>query len=114
MPEYVKIDRMLLTGIDADPHRQHFVKAIIEFTSTNDIKALAEGVEVTSSKSSTVTPFKSVCHSSPTRKAAGSSPVWRTKTALGIPRAVFLFFYNPIASASFCCASFLFLSNVWL
>ena len=47
MPEYVKIDRMLLTGIDADPHRQHFVKDIIEFTSTNDIKALAEGVETT-------------------------------------------------------------------
>ena len=47
MPEYVKIDRMLLTGIDADPHRQHFVKDIIEFTSDNGIKALAEGVETT-------------------------------------------------------------------
>ncbi len=47
MPEYVKIDRMLLAGIDADPHRQHFVKDIIEFTKDNDIKALAEGVETT-------------------------------------------------------------------
>ncbi len=45
MPEYVKIDRMLLSGIDSDPHRQHFVKDIIEFTRDNGIKALAEGVE---------------------------------------------------------------------
>ena len=50
----------------------------------------------------------------PTRKAAGSSPVRRTKTALGIRGLFFLFLYSPIASASFCCASFLFLSNVWL
>lgn len=47
MPDYVKIDRMLLSGIDADPHRQHFVKDIIEFTKDNGIKALAEGVETT-------------------------------------------------------------------
>lgn len=45
MPNYVKIDRMLLTGIDTDPHRQHFVKDIIEFTEDNDIVVLAEGVE---------------------------------------------------------------------
>ena len=49
-----------------------------------------------SSTSNTVTPFKSVCHSSPTRKATGSNPVGRTKTALGIPRAVFLFLHNPM------------------
>lgn len=47
MPNYVKIDRMLLTGIDTDPQRQHFVKNIIEFTEDNDIIALAEGVETT-------------------------------------------------------------------
>jgi EAL domain-containing protein (putative c-di-GMP-specific phosphodiesterase class I) len=47
MPDYVKIDRMLLTGIDNDAHRQHFVKDIIEFTQDNDIMALAEGVETT-------------------------------------------------------------------
>lgn len=47
MPEYVKIDRMLLSGIDSDPHRQHFVNDIIEFTSDNGIMALAEGVETT-------------------------------------------------------------------
>lgn len=45
MPQYVKIDRMLLTGIDTDPHRQHFVRDIIEFTRDNGIMALAEGVE---------------------------------------------------------------------
>lgn len=47
MPNYVKIDRMLLTGIDTDPHRQHFVRNIIEFTEDNDIIALAEGIETT-------------------------------------------------------------------
>lgn len=47
MPEYVKIDRMLLSGIDNDPHRQHFVRDIIEFTRDNNIKALAEGIETT-------------------------------------------------------------------
>lgn len=45
MPQYVKIDRMLLTGIGSDPHRQHFVRDITSFTRDNGIMALAEGVE---------------------------------------------------------------------
>lgn len=45
MPQYVKIDRMLLTDIQKSPQKQHFVKEIIEFSHDNDITVLAEGVE---------------------------------------------------------------------
>ncbi|MCR5418150.1 MAG: EAL domain-containing protein [Lachnospiraceae bacterium] len=45
MPNYVKIDRALLTGIHEDIQKQHFVREIIEFCHDNSIKALAEGVE---------------------------------------------------------------------
>ena len=44
-PDYVKIDRALLSGIQDSPQKQHFVRDIIEFAHNNGIKALAEGVE---------------------------------------------------------------------
>ena len=44
-PNYVKIDRMLLSGIDNNQQKQHFVKSIISFAHENNFKALAEGVE---------------------------------------------------------------------
>ncbi len=47
MPNYVKIDRMLLSEIQNSPQKQHFVREIIEFAHDNDIQALAEGVETT-------------------------------------------------------------------
>lgn len=47
MPNYVKIDRMLLSDIQDSPQKQHFVKDIIEFAHNNQIMALAEGVETT-------------------------------------------------------------------
>ncbi len=47
MPNYVKIDRMLLSKIQESPQKQHFVREIVEFAHDNDIKALAEGVETT-------------------------------------------------------------------
>jgi len=47
MPDYVKIDRSLLSGIHTSPQKQHFVREIIEFCHANGIKALAEGVETT-------------------------------------------------------------------
>lgn len=46
-PNYVKIDRMLLTGIQDNLQKQHFVKSIIGFAHENNFKALAEGVETT-------------------------------------------------------------------
>ena len=45
MPNYVKIDRALLSDIQNKPQKQHFVKEIINFCHDNNIKALAEGVE---------------------------------------------------------------------
>ncbi len=44
-PNYVKIDRMLLSGIHNNQQKQHFVKSIIGFAHENNFKALAEGVE---------------------------------------------------------------------
>lgn len=45
MPDYVKIDRLLLSEIQESPQKQHFVREIIEFAHDNNIMALAEGVE---------------------------------------------------------------------
>ncbi len=45
MPNYVKIDRSLLSEIQFHPQKQHFVREIIEFCHENKIMALAEGVE---------------------------------------------------------------------
>lgn len=45
MPNYVKIDRMLLSGIQDNPQKQHFVKDIVAFAHENDFQVLAEGVE---------------------------------------------------------------------
>ena len=44
-PNYVKIDRALLTDIQISPKKKHFVREIIEFCHDNNIMALAEGVE---------------------------------------------------------------------
>ena len=45
MPNYVKVDRSLLSGIHDSPQKQHFVREIVSFSHDNDIKVLAEGVE---------------------------------------------------------------------
>ena len=45
MPNYVKIDRELLSEIESKPQKQHFVKDIITFCHDNNILALAEGIE---------------------------------------------------------------------
>ena len=47
MPQYVKIDRSLLSGIQDNPQKQHFVREIVDFSHDNGIMALAEGVETT-------------------------------------------------------------------
>ena len=44
-PNYVKIDRSLLSGIQNSPNKKHFVREIIDFCHDNGILALAEGVE---------------------------------------------------------------------
>lgn len=45
MPHYVKIDRSLISDIQNNPKKRHFVREIIEFCHSTDIMALAEGVE---------------------------------------------------------------------
>ncbi|MBR3306548.1 MAG: EAL domain-containing protein [Lachnospiraceae bacterium] len=45
MPDYVKVDRSLLSGIQDSPQKQHFVREIVGFSHDNNIKVLAEGVE---------------------------------------------------------------------
>ncbi|WP_294753347.1 EAL domain-containing protein [uncultured Ruminococcus sp.] len=47
MPNYVKIDHSLISDINNQPKKQHFVREIIDFCHDNNILALAEGVETT-------------------------------------------------------------------
>lgn len=52
-PEYIKIDRSLITDIDRDSKKKQLVSAVAVFAAENGIKTLAEGIE-TSSELSTV------------------------------------------------------------
>lgn len=45
MPDYVKIDRSLMSEIQNSSQKQHFVRNVIEFCHENKIMALAEGIE---------------------------------------------------------------------
>ena len=45
MPDFVKIDRALISDIQDKPQKQFFVREIIGFCHENDMLALAEGVE---------------------------------------------------------------------
>jgi EAL domain-containing protein (putative c-di-GMP-specific phosphodiesterase class I) len=45
MPDYVKIDRMLLSNIQENPQKQHFVREIVLFAHDNHFMVLAEGIE---------------------------------------------------------------------
>lgn len=44
-PDYLKIDRVLLSEIQNSKQKQYFVKQIVRFSHENNIVALAEGVE---------------------------------------------------------------------
>lgn len=46
-PNYVKIDRMLVSEIQNSPEKRHFVREIVGFCHDNGIMALAEGIETT-------------------------------------------------------------------
>lgn len=45
IPDYVKIDRALISGIEGDSKKQYFVANIVEFARENGFRTLAEGVE---------------------------------------------------------------------
>ena len=44
-PDFIKIDRSLITGINLDSKKQHLVKNMIDFAKSHGIKVLGEGVE---------------------------------------------------------------------
>jgi len=44
-PSYVKLDRGLVTGINADPIRQALVAGMLHFASSTGVEIIAEGVE---------------------------------------------------------------------
>lgn len=44
-PDFVKIDRALISGVDSDTKKQYFVSNTAEFAHENGFLALAEGVE---------------------------------------------------------------------
>lgn len=44
-PDYIKIDRSLITGIDVESQKRHLVTNMINFAKSHGIKTLAEGVE---------------------------------------------------------------------
>ena len=55
LPNCVKLDRLLITDIQENPKKQHFVKNIVTFAHDNGFLALAEGVE-------TAAEMKAVIH----------------------------------------------------
>lgn len=44
-PQYVKIDRVLVTDVHENPQKQHLIRSTVDFARKNNIKTLAEGVE---------------------------------------------------------------------
>ncbi|HEU4673924.1 MAG TPA: EAL domain-containing protein, partial [Candidatus Limnocylindrales bacterium] len=44
-PRYVKLDRGLVTGINADPIRQALVAGMLHFATSIGVEIIAEGVE---------------------------------------------------------------------
>ncbi|MCR4897311.1 MAG: bifunctional diguanylate cyclase/phosphodiesterase [Lachnospiraceae bacterium] len=54
LPNYVKIDRFLISDLHLDPRKQHFVDTIIQFAHDNGFQALAEGVETSEELSAVI------------------------------------------------------------
>ena len=44
-PDFIKIDRSLVSGIENDPQKRHLVANLINFAKSHGIKTLGEGVE---------------------------------------------------------------------
>lgn len=45
LPNCVKLDRLLISNVNEDTKKQHFIKGMVEFAHANGFWALAEGVE---------------------------------------------------------------------
>lgn len=44
-PDYVKIDRDLVSFIDEDPYRQHMLKSLVSYWQDADVSIIVEGIE---------------------------------------------------------------------
>lgn len=44
-PEYVKLDRAIVSNIQAESYKQHLLRSVISFTSNVESKLIAEGIE---------------------------------------------------------------------
>ncbi|MHB1684977.1 MAG: EAL domain-containing protein [Bacilli bacterium] len=44
-PEYVKIDRQLVSHIQTDPYRQHMMHSLIDYWNREGVTVIAEGIE---------------------------------------------------------------------
>lgn len=44
-PDYVKIDRELVLGIDHDLYRQHMMRSLVEYWQREGVSTIAEGIE---------------------------------------------------------------------
>ena len=53
-PDVIKVDRSLITDINTNVKKQHFLTGIIDFARLNNIKVLAEGVETYDEMSVTI------------------------------------------------------------
>lgn len=44
-PNWLKLDRELIAGIDTDPIRQHLVRSLVDFAQSAGVGVIAEGIE---------------------------------------------------------------------
>ena len=44
-PDWLKLDREMISGIDRDPIRQHLVRSLVDFASSAGVGVIAEGIE---------------------------------------------------------------------
>ena len=44
-PDFVKLDRELVTGIDGDPARQRLLRALVDYSHELEVRVVAEGIE---------------------------------------------------------------------
>lgn len=87
-PDWLKLDRGLIAGIDADPVRQHLVRSLVDFASSTGVGVIAEGIERRAELSTVVAlgvscaqGFLIGCPSN-RRAATDAGPVNRTIAAL--------------------------------
>lgn len=89
-PNWLKLDRGLIVGIDRDPMRRHLVRSLVDFASSAGVRVIAEGIERRAELSSVVElgveyaqGFLIGC---PTSRSAASSSGAVTRTLAALAR----------------------------